>query len=181
MRLEIIVASTRPGRVGGNVGEWITEFAKHNSSFDVHVSDLAELDLPLFNEPNHPRLQQYVHEHTKAWSASIDAADAFIIVTPEYNYTLPPSLLNAFDYLQREWKYKPAAFVGYGGTGGLRSIQTAKLILANLNVMPINEAVNLVGVHAGMETFAIDAKYEPIAQTMLDELAKWAGALKQLR
>lgn len=184
MNLEIIIVSTRPGRIGHKVGEWIESYARQHSHFDVHVSDLAKLNLPIFNEPNHPRLGEYVHDHTKKWSKLIDDADAVLIVTPEYNYTMPPSLVNAIDYLSREWQYKPAAFVGYGATGGVRAIQTAKLLLTNLSVMPIAQGVNMVGVHAGMGEFIIDEHYEGYegyADTMLNELHKWASALKQLR
>ena len=68
--------------------------------------DLADFNLPVYDEPNHPRLRQYVHDHTKAWSASVEAAAAFVFVTPEYNYFAPPALMNALDYLLHEWSYK---------------------------------------------------------------------------
>lgn len=180
MKLEIIVVSTRPGRIGHEVGAWIESFARQHSEFEIHVSDLSKLELPMFNEPNHPRHGDYIYEHTKRWSQQIAAADAFLFVTPEYNYNTPPSLVNALDYLNREWQYKPAAFVGYGGTGAVRAIQLEKLLLTNFNVMPIFHNVALVGVHASMEKFAIDERHEAPAATMMSELYKWAGALQHL-
>jgi NAD(P)H-dependent FMN reductase len=182
MKLEIIIASTRPGRIGDQVGKWIAEYTTEHTDFDVSVADLAEINLPMYDEPNLPMLGNYTKEHTKQWSKRIDAADAFIIVTPEYNYTMPPSLLNAIDFLHNEWKYKPAAFVGYGGTGAVRAIQTERLLFTNLSVMPIPIMVNLVGVYRpAIITFKPEEKHEQAANKMLEELHKWAKALMPLR
>src|SRR5690242_5860222 len=85
LRLLIIIASTRPGRVGLPVGQWFSERAREHGGFEVSVADLAELALPFMDEPNHPRLRLYTHQHTKEWSALVDAADAFVFVSPEYN------------------------------------------------------------------------------------------------
>ncbi len=71
-RLLVVVASTRPGRAGGAIGTWFTDIARAHSGFEVDVADLAELDLPFHDEPAHPRLGQYEHEHTKRWSAQVD-------------------------------------------------------------------------------------------------------------
>src|ERR1044072_4349009 len=121
-RLHTVICSTRPTRVGPSVATWFHEFAVQHGQFDAALVDLAEFDLPVFNEPEHPRLQKYQHEYTKKWSASVKAADAFVFVTPEYNYGPPPSLLNALDYLFWEWQYKAVGLVGYGGiSGGGRS------------------------------------------------------------
>ena len=182
MKLVVIIASTRPGRIGDQIGEWIAGYASKHSDFDVSISDLAKVNLPIFDEPNHPRLAQYTKAHTKKWSKQIDQADAFIIVTPEYNYTMPPALLNAFDYLSNEWKYKPVGFVGYGGTGAVRAIQTEKLLLINLSVVPVALGVNLMGVgRPKVTTFVPEEQHEKAADLMLEELNKWADALLVLR
>jgi len=95
---------------------------------------------------------------------------------------MPPSLLNAIDFLQNEWQYKPVAFVGYGGTGAIRAIQTERLLFANLNMMPIPIMVNLVGVYRpAVITFKPEEKHEQAANKMLEELYKWAKALIPLR
>jgi|HigsolmetaAR201D_1030396.scaffolds.fasta_scaffold08781_4 NAD(P)H-dependent FMN reductase len=140
--LAVVIASTRPGRRGLAIGEWIAEEARANGQFEVEVLDLAEINLPFFDEPNHPRLRQYVHEHTKAWSARVDAADAFIFVMPEYNHSINAPLKNAIDFLHQEWAYKPVAFVSYGGVaGGLRAVQAIKPIVSALKMTPLNEGV----------------------------------------
>jgi NAD(P)H-dependent FMN reductase len=129
-RLLIIIASTRPGRVGLPVGQWFHERATSHGGFEVEVADLAEWNLPFMDEPNHPRLRQYTQPHTQRWSATVDRADGFVFVMPEYNNGFNAPLKNAIDYLYQEWQYKPVGFVSYGGTsGGLRAVQMAKLVV----------------------------------------------------
>ena len=121
--LTIIIASTRPGRAGLPIGTWFAERARVDGAFDVRVVDLADVGLPMYDEPDHPRLRRYRNQHTKDWSATIDAADAVVFVTPEYNYGYPASLKNAIDFLHEEWAYKPVGFVSYGGVAaGTRAI-----------------------------------------------------------
>jgi NAD(P)H-dependent FMN reductase len=120
-RLAIVVGSTRPGRVGPIFAEWLEGVAREHGKFEPVIADLAQFDLPLLDEPHHPRLGKYEKAHTKAWSQAVDAADAFVFVTPEYNYFAAPAIVNAVDYLAREWNHKPAGFLSYGGvSGGLR-------------------------------------------------------------
>src|SRR5262245_52724626 len=122
LKLDVIIASTRPERAGLPIANWFIEHAQKHGRFEVVRADLKEINLPLLDEPKHPRLQQYEREHTRRWSATVKAADAFVIVTPEYNFSSPPALVNALDYLYTEWNYKPAGFVSYGGaSGGMRS------------------------------------------------------------
>jgi NAD(P)H-dependent FMN reductase len=180
--LVIIIASTRPGRIGDKIGDWVLNFTQENSNFAISVADLAVINLPIFDEPNPPMSGIYENEQTKNWSKVIGDADAFIVVTPEYNYTMPPALVNAIDYLHYEWKYKPVAFVGYGATGAIRAIQTEKLLFVNLSAMPIAQMVNMMGVYAPLvDAFKPEEKYEQAAKTMLNELQKWAMALGTLR
>ncbi len=184
--LHVIVASTRPGRSGPAVAAWFLERARAHGRFDVELVDLAAVDLPLFDEPRHPRLRQYEHEHTKAWSRTVERADAFVVVTPEYNYGTPPSFVNALDYLVQEWAYKPMGFVSYGGvSGGTRSVQMTKQIVTTLKMMPLPEAVAIPFFSQHLD--AATGRFDPgdgqatAARTMLDELHKWAAALAPLR
>src|SRR6476646_7299425 len=122
--VQVFVVSTRKGRSGAAIARWFVERAKQHRKFDGELIDLQAVNLPLVDEPNHPRLRQYQHAHTKAWSATVARADAYVFVTPEYNFSAPPSLINALDYLYSEWHYKAVAFVSYGGvSGGTRSVQ----------------------------------------------------------
>ena len=144
LRLQVILASTRPGRKGPEIGRWFSKYASENSDFEIVVVDLSEFDLPVFDEPHHPVMQKYEHEHTKRWSETIDKADAYVFVTPEYDHTAPASLINALTYLSKEWNYKPAGFVSYGGvSGGLRGVQSLKPMMSALKLVPVPEAVTI--------------------------------------
>ena len=114
-KLLIIISSTRPGRIGLPVANWFLEQAAAHGGFELELVDLYELDLPLLDEPNHPRLRQYTKEHTRAWSETVDGADAVVFVTAEYNHSFTAALKNAIDYLHNEWRHKPLGFVSYGG------------------------------------------------------------------
>lgn len=186
LQLNIIIVSSRPGRAGVPVAHWFSERARQHGKFAIEVIDLANVALPLFDEPRHPRLRQYEHEHTKAWSRTIEPADAFVFVTPEYNFGAPPSLVNALDFLVHEWAYKPCAFVSYGGvSGGIRAVQMAKLIVTALKMMPMFEGVVLPFFAQQIDkekgVFTPPKVQDDAAVTMLDELLKWAAALKSMR
>ena len=140
--LLVVVASTRPGRVGIHVGSWIREHAEAHGSFDVRFVDLADLGLPFMDEPRHPKLRQYEHQHTKDWSALVDGVDAFVLVTPEYNHGYNAVLKNALDFLHQESADKPVGLVSYGGVAaGTRAVQQLKPVLASLRMVPAVEAV----------------------------------------
>lgn len=184
LKLKVVVGSTRPGRVGLAVGKWIGSVAAAHPAYDTDLVDLADVGLPLYDEPNHPRLRKYVHEHTKAWSAIVDSADAFVLVMPEYNHSVAPALANALDFLFHEWACKPAGFVSYGGvSGGLRAAQLVKVTLCALKVVPITEAVVVPFVtnHLNDGVFVPNETHVTAAGQMLDETARWAKALRPLR
>lgn len=183
--LHVVTTSTRPGRIGPVVSDWFTQAAQAHGAFDVRPIDLADFDLPVFDEPKHPAMRQYAHEHTKRWSASVAQADAYAFVLPEYNYCPPPSFVNALDYLVHEWKYKPCGFVSYGGlSGGLRAVQAAKLLVTTLNMMPLPEGVALPMVQSllnAQRQLQSNPLIDQSVQTLLDALQRWAVALKPMR
>jgi NAD(P)H-dependent FMN reductase len=184
-KLAIVVTSTREQRAGLAITKWFVERVAQHGKFEGTVVDLKEINLPLLDEPNHPVKRQYQHAHTKAWSQIVAAADAFVFVTPEYNYGMPPALLNALDYLFHEWHYKAAGFVSYGGlSGGTRSVQMSKQVLTSLRMMPIPEAVNFPFFAKLMDSNGVFHPTEPSnesATKMLDELLRWTTALETLR
>jgi NAD(P)H-dependent FMN reductase len=183
--LHVVIASTRPGRVGLPVGSWFTEVAREHGAFEVEVVDLAEWNLPFVDEPNHPRLRQYTKQHTRDWSAKVSAADAFAFVMPEYNYGFNAPLKNALDFLHYEWQYKPAGLVSYGGiSAGTRAAQMAKQVLTTLKVFPLPEAVSIPFVAKLIDdegTLQPNEAMEGAARAMLDELAALEAALRPLR
>ena len=184
-KLYVIIASTRPGRKGPAIANWIYVLAKKEGSFETELIDLKEVNLPFLDEPNHPRLQKYEHEHTKAWSKTITAADAFIFVTPEYNFSFPATLKNAIDFLHNEWLYKPVAFVSYGGvSAGTRCVQALKQVVSGLKMMPIPESINIPMFTKYIDEQGVFKPEEGLDKTaagMIKELLKWTEAMKPMR
>lgn len=183
--LTVVIASTRPGRAGLPIGQWFIGRAEAHGGFEIAVVDLADLGLPFFDEPNHPRFRKYTKKHTKDWSATVDGSDAFVFVTPEYNYGYPATLKNAIDFLHFEWMYKPVGFVSYGGiAAGTRSVQQLKQVVTTLKMTPLFEAVNIP-----FHTEFIDDEgqvnaneiMEKASDAMLDELVRTEAALRPLR
>jgi NAD(P)H-dependent FMN reductase len=184
LKLNIIIGSTRPGRVGPFIAKWLKEAADKHGKFAVELVDLADFELPLLDEAAHPARRQYANEPTKRWSASVASADAFLFITPEYDYFAPAALVNAIQVLLHEWIYKPAGVLSYGGvSGGLRSAQILRQLLSNVNVHAVPQTVP---VHS-FQQFLDNGVFRPPEQIeggvngMLDELHKWARALSSLR
>ncbi len=184
-KLHVVTVSTRDGRQGLPVAQWTVERARAHGKFEVEAVDLREVNLPLFDEPEHPRFRRPVHEHTKRWAKKVAEADAFVFVTPEYNYAMPPSLLNALTYLTYEWHYKAAGFVSYGGlSGGTRSVQMAKQVVTTLKMVALPEAVSIPFVAQFLDEhrqIKANDVMEQAQQALLDELARWEAALRPLR
>jgi NAD(P)H-dependent FMN reductase len=173
--LQVIIASTRPGRIGEAFARWFVPIAEKHGAFEVEVVDLAEVDLPFMDEPKHPRLGQYQHEHTRRWSATVSRADAFVFVTPEYNYGY-----NAV--LHKEWADKAVGFLSYGGVAaGTRSVQQLKQVLSALRITTAVEAVN---VPFAAQFLDDNREVQPndvmlaAADAMLTELARLTALLR---
>ena len=186
LTLQVIICSTRPGRVGPVIGAWMAEQARTHAQFSVELVDLADYKLPVYDEPDFPRSGNYQHEHTKRWSETVMRADAFVFVTPEYNFSTPAPLLNALTYLYAEWVYRPVGFASYGGvSGGLRGVQMTKQVVTTLKMVPIQDSVTLTSVSRQIDketkVFTPTEANDKAARAMLDELHRWAIALKPMR
>ena len=183
-KLKVIVASTRPGRIGLPIGEWFTQQAEQLPEFSVELLDLGKINLPFYDEPNHPKMQQYVHQHTKDWSAKIADGDAFIFIVPEYNFSMPATIKNAIDYLYYEWANKPSLIVNYGYiSSGTRSAQMLKQVLTSVNIMPLAESVNipLMSYLDESQQFHADERLNDNAKESLQRLLLWTKHLAALR
>ncbi len=166
------------------MARWAFEHARAHSAFASELVDLAEFNLPLLDEPHHPRLRQYTKDHTKAWSAKVEATDAFLWVTPEYDYAMPAALLNALQFLSAEWAHKACSFVSYGGvSAGTRGVQMSKQVVTALGMMPIQEAVSqpFFTQHIKDGVFTPGETQDKALAATLDGLAKWSRALAHLR
>lgn len=183
-KLMIIVGSVRPGRIGLPIARWVEDAAAAHGGFDIDFVDLVELGLPFMDEPNHPRLRTYTKQHTIDWSARVEAADAFIFVTPEYNHSFSPALKNALDFLNQEWWRKPAAFVSYGGvSSGTRGVVGLEPALNSLGMIRTgaNVEIPFAGALIDSGVFRPADKEIAIIEKVLAELTTLAETLKPLR
>lgn len=181
--LEVVIASTRPGRIGGAIAAWFVAQASAESSFDVEVVDLATVNLPIYDEPQQASTHVYAHEHTKRWSATIERGDAFVIVMPEYNHSFNAALKNALDYLYVEWRDKPVGLVGYGGVAsGTRAMQALKPVLLTLKLVWAGEiAINTMTTPIVDGVFAGSERFDRSATALLHELRRLEAPLRALR
>jgi NAD(P)H-dependent FMN reductase len=182
--LQIIVASTRPGRVGEPIARWFAGYAREHDAFDVEIVDLAEVDLPMFAEPEHPRLGRYTLDSTRAFSATVARADAFAIVHPEYNHSYNAALKNALDHLNQEWAGKPVALLGYGGVAaGARATEALLPVLIALRMVPVAATVPIpfaaqkVSGEGEARTFTPAPETEAGAKAALDGISGWLDTL----
>lgn len=192
IRIAIVVGSTRPGRRGDQVARWVheqaTALATQDAGVEYAIVDLAEVGLPLLDEPVPAAIGDYRNDHTRRWADLIVPFDGFIFVTPEYNHAIPAALKNAIDYLFAEWQDKAAGFVSYGLNGGVRAVEQLRMTLAEVKVACVRSQVAL-----GLFTdFTITDMTEPgtftpaehhltTLERMLGELTDWSRALSTLR
>lgn len=184
VRVAVISGSASPHRTGAPIVDWIAGRLREREGVEVDVVDLKDLALPFYDEPNLPRLQQYVHQHTRDWAARVEATDAFVFVTPEYNGSFPAILKNALDYVHHEWHYKPAGVVTYGGglSAGFRGAQALGQVLSALYMLPIQEAVAIpfVKEHLDESGFRPSPGMELAADAMINEVLRTQRALATL-
>jgi NAD(P)H-dependent FMN reductase len=183
LRIAIILGSTRPGRNGEAVAHWVHEFARGRNDAEYELVDIAEFDLPLLDEPVPPSQGKYSKPHTKAWAAKIASFDGFVFVTPEYNHGTSGALKNAIDFLYAEWNNKAAGFVSYGSSGGIRAVESLRLVMAELQIADVRSqvALSLFTDFENFSTFKPASLHQNSLKSMFDQLVRWSGAMKSLR
>jgi NAD(P)H-dependent FMN reductase len=184
-QLAVIVGSIREGRFGSIVATWFAKQAKQRSDMTVDVIDLAEAQLPIVLPAFGGKPSAEAAAALAAVTPRLEAADAFVVVTPEYNHSFPASLKNAIDWHYKQWQAKPVGFVSYGGvSGGLRAVEHLRPVFAELHAVTVRDTVSF---HTAGEKF--DSGGQPkepagcnaAAKTMLDQLAWWGPALRDAR
>ncbi|MCW5249969.1 MULTISPECIES: NADPH-dependent FMN reductase [unclassified Streptomyces] len=181
LRLAVIIGSNREGRFGGTVAEWFAGVARRNAGVAVEMIDLAEHHLPtvISMEPA-PEVRRVLDEV----SGRLERADAFAVVTPEYNHSYPASLKNLLDWTGTQWHAKPVGFVSYGGVaGGSRAVEHLRTVCAELHATTVRDVVTLSNV---WEQFGEDGQVTndtapAAAKTLLDQLIWWGNALRDAR
>lgn len=183
IKTAIIIGSTRPGRAGEAVARWVHQIAQQRKDAQFELVDLKDFNLPLLDEPVPPSMGKYSQPHTKAWAAKIDAFDAFVFVTPEYNHATSGALKNAIDFLYREWNNKAAGFVSYGSALGARAVENLRLVMGELQVADVRSQV-MLSLATDFENYTVfkpHPRHEKSVNDMLGQVIAWGGALKTLR
>ena len=181
-RIMTIIGSVRPGRIGLPVAHWVHDRVA-GAGYEGDLVDLAELNLPFMDEPEHPGKRAYTKPHTIAWSARVEQADAVLLVSPEYNHSYSPALKNALDYLMQEWQGKPVGVVSYGGaSGGLRAAAALDPVLTTLGLVrvPVDVAINGPSAHLVDGAFTPEAKHDATLAQLIEGLSRYAEALRPL-
>ncbi|MCY1143616.1 NAD(P)H-dependent oxidoreductase [Actinoplanes sp. Pm04-4] len=185
LKIAVILGSTRPGRNGAVVADWVLAQAAGRAAARYELLDLADYPLPHLDEPVSAKAGSdlYSKEHTKAWAAKIAEYDAFVFVTPEYNHSTSGVLKNAIDFLYAEWTNKAAGFVSYGGVGGARAIEHLRGVMSELQVAHVQQQLSF-SLFTDFENFA-DFKpagmHTGAAQLLFEQLESWAGAMRAVR
>jgi len=181
--LQIILGSTRQGRVGDRVARWFYGVSTARDDLRAELLDLRDWPLPFFDHPVPPITGQYAPE-AESWAAKVREADGYVIVTPEYNWSYPAVLKNALDHIYQEWNTKPVAFVSYGGpAGGSRAVQHLREVVTELQMVPLRDSIMLPFAHRLFDhdgTLA-DPAYNARANAMLDQWLVWAQVLRGVR
>lgn len=186
LKIGIIIGSTRPTRVGADVGKWVYEFCKNRSDTEAEFEliDIKDYDLPLLDEPVPPSMAtEYTKDHTKKWSSKIDELDAYIFVSPEYNHSTSGALKNAIDFLYKEWNDKAAGFVAYGSLGGTRAVEHLRLIMAEVQVATVRAQVafSLMTDFENFTEFKPASYHEKNLNQLIDQLLRWGKMMRSIR
>ncbi|GIE78017.1 FMN reductase [Actinoplanes philippinensis] len=185
LKIAVILGSTRPGRNGAVVADWVLTQAAGRAAATYELVDLADYPLPHLDEPVSAKAGSglYSKDHTKAWATKIAGYDGFVFVSPEYNHSTSGVLKNAIDFLYDEWTNKAAGFVSYGGVGGARAIEHLRGVMSELQVAHVQQQLSF-SLFSDFENFA-DFKpadmHTGAAQLLFDQLEGWAGALRLVR
>ncbi|HEX2187073.1 MAG TPA: NAD(P)H-dependent oxidoreductase [Chloroflexota bacterium] len=176
----VLLGSTRRGRVGETVARWLMGQLHERREADFELVDLREYRLPVEDGPS-PEQDDGV---ARRWMAKVGAADAFIIVTPEYNHGYPAALKCALDCAYEEWNRKPVAFVSYGGHGaGYRAVEQLRQVAIELQMVPIREQVGIQYPWAAFDAHSrlVRDGAEQAVRRMVDDLLWWARVLQPAR
>jgi NAD(P)H-dependent FMN reductase len=187
--ISIIVGSTRQGRFSEKPARWIHQHLRERVGIEARLLDLRDFPMPFFDQPVPPAMPgraPYENDVVKKWTAEIATSDGFIFVTPEYNYGPAAVLKNAIDWVYPEWNRKAAAFVSYGGTAGIRSVQQLRETAIELQLTPVRSSVHIpvTILWAHFQNGDVDAGLAELtgpAKAMIDDLLWWTAALKAAR
>lgn len=183
LKIGIILGSTRPGRNGKAVAEWVLENANKRGYAQYELVDVQDYNLPLLDEAMPAAYGQYEKAHTKKWAEKIAELDGFVFVAAEYNHAMAGALKNAIDFIYGEWNNKAAGIVSYGSAGGARAAENLRLVLGELQIADVRQQV-LLSLMTDFENYSVfkpHPRHEEELAVLLTQVNAWAGALKTIR
>jgi NAD(P)H-dependent FMN reductase len=187
LKIAVIIGSVRPTRQGDKPARWIANLAKRTGDFDVELVDLKDYPLPLFDAPASDLWAPTPNAIAAKWQAKLNEFDGYIVVTPEYNRSVPGALKNAIDWAYKPFVKKAVAYVSYGSVGGARAVEHLRNIMVELQAASVRHGVHIGGadfmdVLFGRKTWDdILPIYVPFTKELFDNLRWWAAATKAAR
>lgn len=174
-KLAVIIASTQEGRFGPTVAKWFIDQAVQHDDLEIMTVDLLEADLPHTLANEEP-------ETVKNLGRQLASADAFVVVTPEYNHGYPATLKTAIDWYQEQWWAKPVSFVSYGGvSGGLRAVEQLRQIFPEVHALTVRDSVSFQNAWQLFDSqgrLTEPERHERSAARMLAQLKWWSKTLR---
>lgn len=188
-KIAVIIGSTRKTRFADKPAAWLMEEVNKRDDMDFELVDLRDYDLPFFDEMASNLWMPSADPKAVAWQNKVGEFDGYIVLTAEYNHSIPGVLKNALDQAYKEWNHKPMAAVGYGGVGAARAIEHLRGIAVELMMVPTRNAVHLGGgefmkvspLGANGDMSEVAAVLQPSLNALLDELLWWAKATMAAR
>jgi NAD(P)H-dependent FMN reductase len=183
MRIQVIVGSVREGRRAKPVADWVCAQAATRPDCSLELVDLKHWNLPLMTLAKPPIMGGYEDPLQQRWAQKVAEGDGYLFVAPEYNHGYSPALKNALDYLYGEWVRKPASFVTYGGLAGARGVEQLRLVLIELRMAPLRDALHITDIGRKLNDGVFDGDANDVSQlnAMLDDLLWWGRALNAAR
>ena len=182
-KIQIIVGTTRPGRVSEQIAKWALEQAQKRSDAEFEIVEVTDYGLPLYDEPTPPKMHNYTNQHTLNWAKKVNEADGYIFITAEYNHGIPASLKNALDFIYEEWTNKAAGIISYGSVGGVRAAEQLRLVLGELQIadVQLNTAINMNTDFENWSVFKPSEGLNEAVANLYNQTVAWTKALEPLR
>ena len=186
-KIGVIIGSIRPNRFGDKPAKWIAAHASKRTDIDVEIVDLADYPLPLFDAPASDFWMPTPNAVAAKWQAKLNEFDGYIIVTPEYNRSIPGALKNAIDWAYKPFMKKAVAYVAYGSVGGARAVEHLRTITVELQAAPVRQGIHVggsefMGIMMGQKTWDdVAPTFDAFAPDLLNNLVWWTNATKAAR
>ncbi|TKW66081.1 MAG: NAD(P)H-dependent oxidoreductase [Paracoccus denitrificans] len=188
-KIAVIISTTREARFADKPAAWLMGHASKRDDMEFELLDLRDFDLPFFDEKASNLWMPSSDPKAVAWQNKVGEFDGYIVLTAEYNHSIPGALKNALDQAYKEWNHKPMAAMGYGGVGAARAIEHLRGIAVELQMVPTRNAVHLGGgefmkvspLGANGDMSEVDEVLQPSLTAMLDELLWWSKATMAAR